>query len=360
MRGPIIAAAAVMVLAGACGDATDEPATEQPAQTQAAPTEPPPATALITVPASTPTVGSIVPAEVSEPCPTSEEFAGGDGSEKIAEASRLEPTLGQVLAYGSDHPDVFGSYGLVWRDAGDASVFASFTGDLHPHRDALESIVEFPDDLIVCQVSISGQAAQALEATLVAELRGRFLSIGRGSSGVVDVAVRADEMELARELEERYGDAVNLRVGALAYPIESADNVCPDPPAERNLDGLLIEVVDPSEPIVPDEWASLALTVTLTNVGSEPIQFSSGVARGVVLGDDGSVANADVLERPAVEEWIDLEPGASTDLPLSVSAVSCDPELGYRLPPGEYDVVGVVPHLDGDLTSPSTAIFVGG
>ncbi len=187
-----------------------------------------------TLPASTPTVGSIAPAEVSEPCPTSEGFAGGDGSEKIAEASRLEPTLGQVLAYGSDHPDVFGSYGLVWHDVGDASVFFC-TGDLEPHRDALESIVEFPDDLIVCQVSISGQAAQALEATLVAELRGRFLSIGRDGSGVVDVAVRADEIDLARELE-----------------------------------------------------------------------------------------------------------------------------LGYRLPPGEYDIVGVIPLLGGDLTSPSTAISVGG
>ncbi|MAT05437.1 MAG: hypothetical protein CL424_10395 [Acidimicrobiaceae bacterium] len=305
-------------------------------------------------------MGSIVAAEVSEPCPTSAEFERGDGSEQIAEASRLEPMLGQVLAYGSDHPDVFGSYGLVWHGVGDASVFASFTGDLDPYRDALESAVEFPDELIVCQVPISGRDAQALETTLVAELSGRFLSIGRGSSGFVDVAVRADEIDLARELKERYGDAINLRVGALAYPIESAEDVCTGPPAERNLHGLMIEVVAPSESVVPDDWSSLGLTVTLTNVGSEPIQFSSGAARGVVLGDDRTVVNADVLEQPAVEEWIDLEPGASTGLPLTVSAASCNPELGYRLPPGEYDVVGVIPHPDGEVTSASTTISVGG
>lgn len=360
MRGSIVAVVAVVALGGACGGSADEPVAEQTAQTRAASTEPPPATALITVPASTPTVESITAAEVSEPCPTSAELEGGDGSEQVAEASRLEPTLGQVLAYGSDHPGVFGSYGLVWHDVGDASVFASFTGDLDTHRDALEPVVEFPDELIVCQVPISGREAQALEATLAAELSGRYLSVGRGSSGVVDIAVRANEVELARELDERYGDAVNLRVGALAYPIESAENVCIGPPAERSLDGLAIEVVAPSEPVVPDEWSSLALTVTLTNVGSEPIQFSSGASRGLVLSDDGSVVNADVLERAAVEEWIDLAPGASTDLPLTVSAVSCNPELGYRLPPGEYEVVGVIPHLDGDLTTTSTAISVGG
>lgn len=360
MRGSIIAAVAVVALGGGCGAAGDEPVAEQAHQTQAASTEPPPATTLVTIPASLPTVGSIVAAEVSEPCPTSAEFEGGDGSEQIAEASRLEPMLGQVLAYGSDRPDDFGSYGLVWHGVGDASVFASFTADLDSHRDALESVAEFPDELIVCQVPISGREAQALEATLVAELSGRFLSIGRGSSGVVDVAVRASEVELARELHDRYGDAVSLRVGALAYPIESAENVCIDPPTERNLDGLVIDVAAPSEPVTPDEWSSLVLTVTLTNAGSEPIQFSSGVTHGVVLGDDGSVVSADVLESPAVEVWIDLRPGATTELPLNVSAVSCDPELGYRLPPGDYEVLAVIPHLDGDLTSSPTAVSIGG
>lgn len=70
-------------------------------------------------------VVSVVPIEVVEPCPESAPSSDG-GKGMPAESSRLEPMLGQVLAYGGQHRDQFGSYGLVW-DGADASVFVSFT-----------------------------------------------------------------------------------------------------------------------------------------------------------------------------------------------------------------------------------------
>ena len=62
----------------------------------------------------------------------------------VSEASRLEPVLGQLLAYGSERPDVFGSYGVVWHDDGTASAFASFVGDLDGHRAALSTWSTIP------------------------------------------------------------------------------------------------------------------------------------------------------------------------------------------------------------------------
>ena len=49
---------------------------------------------------------------MSEPCRESDGVTGGRANPG-AEQRRLEPMLGQVLAYGGDHADQFGGYGLV-------------------------------------------------------------------------------------------------------------------------------------------------------------------------------------------------------------------------------------------------------
>ncbi len=164
-------------------------------------------------------VVSVAPFEVVEPCPQSDPSSDG-GQGVLAESSRLESMLGQVLAYGGQRPDQFGSYGLVW-DGEDASVFVSFTSDLDAHRVALQGTVDHPDELIVCQVAMSGVVAQAVQATLTAELAGRFVSIGRGM-GPLEVTLAPTEAQLAGELVARYGDAIEVTVGALLYPIEDA------------------------------------------------------------------------------------------------------------------------------------------
>jgi hypothetical protein len=57
-------------------------------------------------------VESLPPIEVREPCPVSD-AAAGSAEAMMAESPRLEPMLGQVLAYGGQHPDEFGSYGVI-------------------------------------------------------------------------------------------------------------------------------------------------------------------------------------------------------------------------------------------------------
>jgi hypothetical protein len=82
-----------------------------------------------------------------------------------------------VLRCGSERPDVFGGYGLHWYSADDASVFVSFAGNLASHREALADQVEFRDGLIVCQAAASEADRNAIQATHVDELSGRFTSI---------------------------------------------------------------------------------------------------------------------------------------------------------------------------------------
>lgn len=292
---------------------------------------------------------SLVPNEVTEPCPNSTSGTGG-GESMLAESGRLEPMLGQVLAYGGQHPDEFGSYGLVWHDGGDASVFVSFTGNLETHRAALEAMVQYPDELIVCQVGVAGEVARMLQAELVAELDGRFLSIGLGGRGV-QVTLAADEEALAGELRARYGDAIELSLGSLRYPLEEATSSCLDAPVDLDLDGLSIEIVPPPGSIDAPGLDAADLTITLTNIGEAPIAFDSGASFGTILDIAGNVVSSNEVVMAGGGEPIDLAPGASSELPLVVSTASCDPTLGYVLPPGDYVLIANVVHFDGELTN---------
>ena len=128
-----------------------------------------------------------------------------------AEVARLEPMLGQVLAYGGQHPGEFGSYGLIWQSGNDASVFISFTSNLAVHRNALNDLVSYPDELIVCQVGVSGDVARALMAKLTDDLQGHFQSVGLGMGGV-EVVLLPGQQALADELVAKYGDAVVVTV----------------------------------------------------------------------------------------------------------------------------------------------------
>lgn len=353
------------VVASGCGDET---ASGTPGSSvDAGPSTvgaPLPATSTTTFETSDPSATPIVslpPIEVTEPCPESEANGAGE-QEMVTESSRLEPMLGQVLAYGSERPDEFGGYGLVWHGAGDASVFVSFSANVAAHRTALEAMVEHPDELIVCHVAVSGNVAQAMQDTLVRELEGRILSIGRGR-GAIEITLAANEELLAGELLARYGDAVEITVGALAFPLEEAEAVCDDPPTGNSLPGLRIEVIAPSEPVSATGVMPLELTVVLTNDSDTPIQFGSGTAIGTILDQAGEVVSSSTVFAIAdVGIGVDLAPGQSMQLPLVASTASCDPALGYTLPPGDYRLVAAVQHSDGDtmrLHSPPVPIVVG-
>ena len=164
---------------------------------------------MVPIAANDALVAAIVPTHVTDPCPAS---VSTEGDIDVSVATRLEPTLGQVLAYGGEHPDEFGNYGLIWHSGSDASVFAAFTTSIDQHRQALEQLVEFPNDLIVCQVAVSADAARALFAKLSSELVGpQTPAVTLGANGV-EVTLLPGNDRLADELKQRYGDAVTINI----------------------------------------------------------------------------------------------------------------------------------------------------
>jgi len=263
-----------------------------------------------------------------------------DSSILLDETSRLEPMLGIVLQYGSEHPDVFGGYGLHWHSSEDASVFVSFTGDLAEHRDALTELVAYPDELIVCQAPASEADRNAIQATLLDELSDRFISIGSGGkAGAVTVGLYPTDESLAAELVERYGAAVDVTVGALTFPLDDAVSVC-GPRLEPNLvDGLQIEIVNATEPVRATEAGTIAVEIQLTNTGDEPIRFGSGQPSTVITNASGEPRTLDTRGVAALGIEIAIDPGAHQTFDVEVSLASCEPSNGYVIPPADHFIV---------------------
>jgi hypothetical protein len=377
MRTLLLLIAATTLVVAACGsESTPEGASgtpvASPSTTSVAPAPPtsaPPSvsTTAISYPATSlavlPTVEGSAPAgpvfvDEYERCPESETSLDfGDGGAMSTEASRLEPMLGRVLAYGTEHADEFGTYGLMWHDATDASVFISLTTDLDAHRAALADIAEYPDELIVCQAALSGTANQALQAALVADLAGRFTSIGQGY-GWVEIHLLAHEEQLAAELAGRFGDIVSLKVGNFDYPLSPtarAGGACSlDVTGPTDLDGLTATLEFDQPSVGADD--ELSGTVTVTNTGAAPASFSSGspLVASIVRPGTTTVVAAYAGMTALLGDGATLQPGESHTISVVGGFASCDPGLGYTLPPGQYDaVVPVVvahPQQAGDPT----------
>ncbi len=258
-----------------------------------------------------------------------------------------------VLAYGGEHPDSFGGYGLTWHSSEDASVFVAFSGDVAVHRDALDDLVDHPDELIVCQSVMSDVESAALLEELKPELAVRSAGWSEAIDGAIHVVLADFEESYAAELEDRYGERVEITVGEFPYPMPDPPpaSQCGSPPASGAVAGLEISIDALSGPIEESHGSATTATVRLRNTGSHTIQFGMGSPSAILVrpgtaivvgGSFGGALTAGLLQP------VGLLPGDEQTIALSVRATSCDPSLGYRVPPGHYDLIAIVNRSAGE------------
>jgi pimeloyl-ACP methyl ester carboxylesterase len=281
---------------------------------------------------------------------TSPPDATTDVDQGLREAQRLEPMLGVVLAYGGEHPDTFSTYGLVWHSPEDASVVVGFTDQLDEHRANLADLVPIHDELIVCRGALTDLEARELQAELGERYGDRLSSLGI-SRGRLTMTVRSSEEALAAELRERYGEQLELSIGLFPYPMPEPPppSQCESmPPAATSLDvDARVERVDPLTTTTPDPPSA---EIVLTNTGNEPAHLEFGAAPPALLARPGesTAVNAFELGVPAILQTIDLAPGASERLTVGVGLASCDPTAGYRVPPGDYQLIVLIDDVATD------------
>ena len=164
--------------------------------------------------------------------------------------SALRGDFELIVGYGEEHP---GAWAGAWFDNEPAvRIVAAFTGDAARHDAALRPGSGIPigsswragsTRSLICG-GYERRSSATLEQRATQTGRWILTSIGEGK-GVIRVALRADQEDLASELAARYGSAIELRVGAFSFPDRRRSH--PRPPAgaaleEQTFEGLEMNV----------------------------------------------------------------------------------------------------------------------
>ena len=258
--------------------------------------------------------------------------------------SALRGDFELIAGYGEEHP---GAWAGAWFDnEPTVRIVAAFTGDAARHDAALRPRLRHPDRLVVesRQHSLSDlrRVREEIERTLEqrATQAGRWIltSIGEGK-GVIRVALRADQENLASKLAARYGSAIELRVGAFSFPDRRRSH--PQPSAgpaleEQTFEGLEMSIEAGQKALEAGDDGHGRLV--LRNSSSERI---GPIGSGQPL--VGSLLNASLETVGGYSGWIagtglivDLAPGRSASIPVIYGTASTREDLGYSVPPGTY------------------------
>lgn len=263
----------------------------------------------------------------------------------------LRDDLETVRAYGEAHPESW--VGVRFSNDPTVRLVASFTGELAGHDRALRRVLSHPDRLVLEPGRHTSAELQAMTTEIddliarrVAET-GRSVSSGIGEGvGVVQVHLRADQEDFAAELAQRYGPAVELRVGAFTYPgrrrpeprgrVRPGTSRRPAPPEEVHLPGLELRVeVDRAVVEVGDDGHG---KLVFHNGGDAPVGplYGGQPLTGVLYDDAGERVGGSGLPTRGTGWVLELAPGETASVEFFFGTASCRKELGYVLPPGEY------------------------
>ena len=261
-------------------------------------------------------------------------------------AAALRHDVEAIRRYGEANP---GSWtGLRFENEPRVRIVASFVGDLEQHETALRPLLEYPDRLLLEQNRWTKAQLDDMASEIHAFLSERQAMTGRPvmahlgvGIGVVGVGLQADQEELAGELKERYGDAIELDVGAFGYPM-GREGSRPGPPRGPDLEVVEIEGLElclhPETRVFEVGDRGLA-DLVVRNVSTHHVgPYQSGQPLPAVLVDEsGQVMGGNAPDHIAgTGRRIDLDPGDELKFKVLIGTASYREDLGYLLPPGQY------------------------
>ena len=251
--------------------------------------------------------------------------------------ARLGNDIETATEYGAKHPGEFAS--IRFENTPRVRIVIGFTDQIEVHCAALRAMLEFPDEFEVIRQAKTSSDVEQIQQDII-ELAGpkmRYAGIG---AGTIDVGLRADGEPIAEQIRARYGDLVTIQVGLQAYP----PGRVPAPDCATR-----------ARPIVADPRFAATLrlasssvrsgedfkaTASVTNRSAAAAEFESGDPMTAFIYRAGTdqIVGAYDGGIGGVGAGGTLAPGESIDIGVLGGTASCLAELGYALPPGEYDV----------------------
>lgn len=251
-----------------------------------------------------------------------------------------------IRHFGETNPDSW--TGLRFENEPRVRIVASFVGDLGQHEYELRRLLAYPDRLVLEQSRWTKSQLDDMASEIQRTLHQREATTGRPVMArlgvgidVVSVRLQADQEELAGELAERYGDAIEVEVGAFAYPM-GRKRRHPHPPRGPepeivDIEGLALGLQPERRVFEVGDRGQADLVVR--NVSTHHIgHFHFGQPLLAVLVDEsGQVAGGPAPALIAgTGRSIDLDPGDELKIDVLIGTASYREDLGYLLPPGQY------------------------
>jgi len=265
---------------------------------------------------------------------------------------RLRPDVEAINAYGAEHPDDFAS--VRYENTPRVRIVVGFTDHLDEHCAALRALLAYPDEFELIAQPRTATDVERIQQEIVDAAGPRMRSVGIGA-GTIHVALRADGEALAERIQAQYGDVVEIQVGLQAYPRGRQPAVdCAERVGQMVVGSPFAATLHLETPTVRS-GEDFKGTATVRNRTDVPVDFESGdpmtalvYRRGtdqVVGVYDGGIGGTGLGAR--------LLPGETIDVSIVGGTASCLAELGFALPPGEYDVRAAIDQYErppqGDL-----------
>jgi hypothetical protein len=164
-------------------------------------------------------------------------------------------------------------------------------------------------------------------------------------TGTLSVRLAAFAEDVAAELHAKYGSSVQLTVGALPYPLDRQGAPAPvfgrDPlsnPVSTEFEARL------AEPLVLRSGHAISHGLLVTNrAHRRAVLHTNGRLDSIIVDlHTGQVVGGSTLpsEMPLVP--FAVSPGETVAVPVFVGTESCEPSLGFRLPPGQWGLIALL------------------
>ena len=254
----------------------------------------------------------------------------------MAAQHELRPDVDILEAFGETIPDIWTGVRFVGH------TLVALVTEPDACRDELLRIVAHPDQIEVREAQhsrafLDDVYREALE--LVGQASHRCKSHGPGLERA-HIALNADEDALAATLYDRFGDALEIRLGRHLFPLSSASVALPPSPAAS----IVIPGLRLVAELERDSWRSgdtIRGHLRMTNASADDtITFDTGEPMtGVLLDLDGTPVGGYTGAIAGVGRRVHLNPGDQATLGFISGADTFDPHGGAVLPAGRYLLV---------------------
>lgn len=180
----------------------------------------------------------------------------------------------------------------------------------------------------------------------------------RSADERLSVELAAWASDIAASLYEKYGDEIDLRVGAMPFP---NTGYRPDPRLTQ-LDGSPAEsiglAVELAAPLTVRTGRSTTGRAQVINHSTDTrVLMTNGRLQAVVIRTDGSVVGRYTGAQTMALVMFTVEPDERQEVPVLVGTDSVVPELGYAVPPGSWSIVVEIPTAGHVVSSPLPCVI---